>query len=256
MKMDNPPAKIAYISMEAKQLLRTCFAYLGEQPTVEEALDLTLRGTIPRAVLEDFISTAIYVDPNGLEPRFSVGTSTLIDSWSELVNVGALAYFFDLVELNDAHWIGSIGIESSYRESSLREKYLSDGAISSRDLNGRILVQSCMAQNIRGPAAGGDLQQEVIDRIQAKFTRASGETNQILAVSIMTNTTRIDQLDFETIARETIGKASTVAYDHVFCILLPVGVEQQPQILLVPLASFLPDGTCESILLPMEDILQ
>ncbi len=154
-------------------------------------------------------------------------------------------------------FIASIGIESAYRESSLREKYLSDGAITSRTLGARQLVQSCLAQNIKGHSAGKSLQQEIIDRLQAKLEKSPDEPAQILAVTAFSETDDFDKLDFAKIAQETIAQyEGQTTYEPIFCIIPSSHTTEGLQILVVPLAEFLSKGSGLAAIIRLNDLYQ
>lgn len=253
--MDSTSPTVGYMSMEADALLRTCFGEFGNRGSYEKAVELALRGTIPLEVLESIEQTFVTVDPKGIANRFATKKRIYVDSWSEMVNLGSIAHFYNSIQTPGAPYVATIGIESSYRESSLREKYLSDGAIASRSLGVRQLVQSCLAQNIKGDSAGKSLQQEIIDRLQAKLEKSPDEPTRILAVTVFSETDDFDQLDFTTIAQETMAQyKNRTTYGPIFCIIPSTHKTTGAQILVVPLAEFLPGGSGVPTIIQLNDL--
>lgn len=254
--MSQSATGVAYINIEADNLLRTCFAELGAQEEYRGALELILRGTLPREVLSNIERNSIFSDPKNLSHRFSTQKHIHIDSWSELLNLASITCFYNVTGALSTHFVCSIGLESAYRESSLREKYLGDGAIASSELGSRQIVQSCLAQNIRGQSAGGSLQDEVIKRLQAKLSSSPDEPTRILAVTIISETEDFRKLNFEVIAQETIGQyKDKTTYGPVFCVI-PSSSDDKPQIVVVPLADFLPGGITTAAVIKSEFFME
>lgn len=256
--MADPLPHIAYMHVEADDLLRSCFLMvLATKPSHEAASDLMLRGTIPRKVIDDSYQNSTYTGPENILERFPAKRRVVVDSWSELLNLGAITYWFNGKHLDKTHWTACVGVEGAYRESSLREKYLGDGAVASRELKAAIIVQSCIAQNIRGKSAKNTLQQEVIDRLRDKLTASPQEPTRILAVTLMTENEDFYNLDFSKIARETIATYEST-YGLSFCILMDVrpNVGSKPRVIIIPLIQFLPGGSREIGIIPSEMFME
>lgn len=250
--MMHPATGVAYIFVEPEDLLRLCIEQLGSTKDPEE---LTLRGTIPRDDLAEMHELGIVQDPKALGHRFSAKKRIYLDSWSELFTLGSLAHFYNCLNYESVRWVAAVGIEIAYKESALREEYLGDGAIGSSELAARQIVQTCMAQNIRGASAQNTLQTETILRLQDKLSKPPKGPIRILAVTLLTKTDEFHALDFERIALETVGKKEFQdAYGPVFCVCPSVG-ESGLQINVIPLRDFLPGGPRIAAILPIEDIV-
>lgn len=236
-----PSTKVAYVTIEATDLLRICFAELKSQPDYQTRSELMLRGTLPRNVLEKIEADTVLLDPKGLRNRFTAQRRIYIDSWSELVTLGSLTQFFE-AQKNSPHYVACVGIETTYKESKLREKFLSDGAIASRKVGGRQLIQSCLAQNIKCKSARKNLQDEIITRLEDKLRKAPSEPAQILAVTVMSETQGVDDLDFSEIAQQIADyRESQTTYEKVFCIIPGFSTQGAPQVAIVMLWPWPPD---------------
>jgi hypothetical protein len=238
--MSEQSTRVAYITIEAVDLLRICFEELLAQPDYKSQLELILRGTLPRQVLENIEKSTVLLDPKGLSGRFTGQRRVYIDSWSELIVLGSLTRFFE-AQKDAPHYMACIGIETAHKESKLREKFLSDGAIASREMDSRQMIQSCLAQNIKGGSAGKSLQQEVIIRLKEKLTNAPDEPGRILAVTIMSETEGVDSLDFSQIAQEIEEqRKNQTTYENIFCILPGFSTDSTPQVAVIPLWLWMP----------------
>lgn len=242
----DPSTKIAYITIEVTNLLRICFEELVAQQDYKSSSELMLRGTLPRQVLDDIEKNTVILDPYGLGNRFTAKRRVYVDSWSELVVLGSLTRFFE-AQKNAHHYMACVGIETVHKESKLREKFLGDGAISSHRASGRQIIQSCLAQNIKGDAAGNNLQQEVVARLKEKLTKAPDEPVRILAVTIMSETESVDNLDFSQIAQEVEEqRKDQTTYKNIFCVIPGFSIDGRPQVAVIPLWLWLPGGYCIS----------
>lgn len=241
--MNDTQAHVAYLMIEAADLLTTCFAELDTQSGYKDASELMMRGTLPQNVLERIQKNTILVDPKGLQSRFTAQRRVYVDSWSELVALGSLTRFFERAQKAPVHYMACVGIETAYKESSLREKYLGDGAIASRQMGGRQIIQSCLAQNIKGKSAGKSLHQEIVTRLQEKLTNAPNEPARILAVTIMSETESIESLDFSQIAQDIEEqRQGQTTYEKIFCVIPGFGAQGKPRVAVVPLWDWLPGG--------------
>jgi hypothetical protein len=248
-RVESDEKPVGYLMMEPENLLSFC---LDQLAFTDDQAELTLRGTIPRKDFEDWHSRTKLLDPKGMGARFT-GKRIYLDSWAELLVAGSIAQFFDTVKLENSRWFACVGIESAYRESSLREKYLGDGAVFSRELAGRQIIQTCTAQNIRGESASRSLQQEIILRLQDKLSKAPSGPKRILAVMPVTLTDDVRTLDFSEIASETIGRSEWQnAYGYVFCIMLTIRPDREIQIVVIPIKEFLPGGGRVIAILPLD----
>lgn len=237
---------VAYITIEAVDLLRICFEELVTQSDYASRSELMLRGTLSRQILENIEGNTALLDPKGLSSRFTAQRRIYVDSWSELVALGSLTRFFE-AQKNAPHYMACVGIETAFKESKLREKFLSDGAISSGEMNARQMIQSCLAQNIKGKSAGKSIQQETITRLKEKLTNAPDEPVRILAVTIFSETESIDSLDFSHIAQEIEEQRKRqTTYEYIFCVLPGFSTDGRPQVAVIPLWLWLPGGDCIS----------
>jgi len=210
-----------------------------------------LRGTLPPRLNDEREQKANFIDPKGLNQRLFSKKPIYIDSWSETLNVASITLALDDVD-PDNHWMSIIGIESAYRESSLREKYLGDGAVGIRESGSIKIIQSCLAQNVRGKSAGKDLEQEIIDRLNAKLLNSPNEPERILAVTVLSEKLLTPGFfDYSKIARETIGKyRAQSTYGPSFCVVPYIASDHKLGVGLVLLSRFLPGGNEYLMIIP------
>lgn len=236
---------VAYITIEAINLLNICFEELNSLVDRKSRSELMLRGTLPKNTLKRIQDSFVLIDNNGLRDRFTAKRRIYVDSWSELVALGSITRFYEAAQKMPAqcHYIACVGIETAFKDSGSREKYLGDGAVASRELNGRQIIQSCLAQNIKGSSAGKDLDQEIITRLGDKLRKAPDEPTQILAVTILSETDTFDSIDFSQIASDIAGQAQEQdVYQKIFCIIPGFSNSGIPQVAVIPLWDWLPGG--------------
>lgn len=213
---------VGYVTVESSELLKLC---IDRYKNSNNPLKLALNGTIPRDDLSNLHASLNVNDPKGLIHKFDTSKLIYIDSWSELLSISCVAFYCNY--RTSYHWKVGIGIESKYRESSLREKLLGDGIVATDKLGksgARQVFQECKAQNVKGPNSGRDIQTETIERINQKLANPKYklvENKNGLLVSIFGKEGSTNSLDFKTIYDKTLGKdyESSEVFDAVFCVV-------------------------------------
>jgi hypothetical protein len=241
--MESNLPKIAYLSIEPATLLAECYRQLARMPDPTEARKLQLVGTMPSNVKANIEKTFISVDRSGVSSRFSAYNRLSLGSWSELVNLSLIATFFNTIGITGSPYICSVGIEDEYMKPVPFENYLADGAVSSKNLGGTWIVQSCMAQDITNPSAAQHIQHEIIERLSAKYSKPpSTPAERILIVSVFSDKYTIDDIDFKAVASETILRyEKKTVYEKIFCVF-PNDGKQNELSSLVFLNSFTDGG--------------